>query len=121
VRATWLALALLTGGCCRDGEPCPQNAVFVMVSAGGASVPGVMIEGYDFTCTEEALQTVCRPTVSIADGTYELIVSAPGIASQQLTLEVRTNPIPEYSCDCEIPSASAMIEVEAASDPDAGI
>ncbi len=117
-----IVLALLLGGCCNEGEPCAQNDVYVLVTQGDAPVAGVTIDGYDFTCTEGETFTVCRPSIAIADGDYDLVVNAPGQPSREVALAVRTRAVPQYSCDCRIPTASVTIEYEPLTvEPDAGL
>lgn len=121
VRWTLLAtLGLMAAGCCGEVGACPQNDVKLVVSADGASV-GVTVEGYDdFECTQGDGATVCQPG-AIADGDYELIVHADGYAPQAITLRVRTNQAPPYSCQCEIPTGSETLELAPPEgDPDAG-
>lgn len=119
---TLFAVAALVSGCCEDAEACPQNTVAVHVTADAAPVEGVTVEGGGATwdCLTLETETLCAPQ-SIADGAYELTVTAPGRPSRELELDVRTYAIPPFSCDCEIPTGSAAIEYAPASPADGGV
>lgn len=119
-RLAWVLAGLSFSACCRDVGACPQNDVLVVVSSEGASVP-VTIIGYDFECGQGEGSTVCRADV-IAEGDYDLVVQAEGHAPVELTLSVRTNVAPAFSCECEVPSGSAVIDLgsDPAPAPDAG-
>ncbi len=91
----------------------------VVVTADGQSVSAT-IEGYDFECTAGDGMAVCT-TASIADGDYDLVVHADGYDPQPITLSVRTNQAPPYSCECEIPTGSVTLELAPPDElPDAG-
>ncbi len=117
-RTSLIALALFAGGCCDQTAPCGQNAVEIVVSADAQSLD-VSVEGWDdFTCEAGDGVTACRPD-AIVDGDYDLVVLAAGYAPQPISLHVATNRAPPYSCECEIPRGSAVVDL-APSSPDAG-
>ncbi len=116
-------LASLTAlsACCNTR--CAPHDVYVVVSADGASVTGVTIEGADFGCTEQEGATVCVPSGAIEDGAYALVVSAPGYDPVPVELEVRTIQPPSFSCECRRPIGGATVELgegEPEPEPDAG-
>lgn len=114
-------LGLLLAGCCRDAGACPQNAVVVRVSADGAPVEGVAVEGAatSWRCSDLDLETICQPE-SIADGDYVVLVTTPGAAPIEVVIIARTFEAPPYSCDCEVPTGEASLEVAPAEVTDAG-
>lgn len=114
-------LGLLLAGCCRDAGRCPQNAVVVRVSADGAPVAGVAIDGAatSWRCSDLDAETICQPE-TIADGDYVVLVTTPGAAPIEVDVTARTFEAPPYSCDCEIPTGEATLELAPPGDPDAG-
>lgn len=119
-RTSLVMLAFFAGGCCEELGACAQNEVEIVVTTGEQSV-AVSIDGYDgFTCTPGEGMTVCTVD-AIVDGDYELTVDVEGYDPQPITLAVRTNQAPPYSCECEVPRGSALIELDAPEpEPDAG-
>lgn len=118
------SLATLATGCCKDADACPATLVVVHVSVDGASVDGVTVEGgpSDWSCEDLDTETLCRPE-TLPDGVYALVVTVPGFDPQEVEVTARTYPVPEYSCDCEIPSGEATVELETGApppEPDAG-
>lgn len=105
--------------CCQSR--CAPHAVYVLVTADGASVTGVEIDGADFVCNEQDAATVCTPNGGIENGDYELVVRAPGYDAVAVSLSVRTYEPPAFSCDCRGPIGDAMVELGGGEPaPDAG-
>ncbi len=118
-----LALALSSllalSACC--GDRCAPHAVYIAVTADGAAVRDVEIVGADFLCDEQESATMCTPNGPIEDGDFDLVVTAPGFDPTPVSLRVRTNQPPAFSCDCRVPTGSAAVELgDGAPPPDAG-
>ncbi|HEY8432452.1 MAG TPA: hypothetical protein VIL20_28975, partial [Sandaracinaceae bacterium] len=104
-----LFATLALSGCCQTR--CLPTAVAVVVSADGASVSGVEIDG--FVCDEREAGTVCTPNGPIEDGDHRLEVRAPGYEPVVVTLRVRTHVPPPFSCACRVQRGEARVELGA--------
>lgn len=118
---TFLAL-LFFAGCCAQAEDCPDQTIVILVTEGGAPVEGVTASGdLEMECNAGETETTCAPTSRVPAGDYAITVEVPGHPPSEVTLEVRANSAPPFSCECEVREASATIELDPPAEmPDGG-
>ncbi|MCZ7683986.1 MAG: hypothetical protein M5U28_36540 [Sandaracinaceae bacterium] len=116
-------LASLTAlsACCNTR--CQPHDVYVVVSADGASVTGVTIEGADFRLHRAGGRHGVRPERRDRGRGLRARGERPGYDPVPVELEVRTIQPPAFSCECRRPIGGATVELgegEPEPDPDAG-